>query len=58
MSFRFVLLLMYAIALWQREGVSSRPGVSVTWRTFVARVGVALLKEGFGGEGFLSCSVV
>ena len=55
MSFRLALLMMDAIALWQREGMSSRLGVFVSWRTVVASTWVGLVAEGcWGGEG-LSC---
>jgi len=64
MSFRFALLMMEAIALLHREGMSSSVGVSVRWRTFVARIGVGVLSrcghgsEGVGDVGCLYCGVV
>ncbi len=54
MSFRFDLIMMVAIALWHRAGMSSSFGVSVRFRTFVARDGVGLLsgcRLGSGGVG-------
>ena len=53
-SLRFALLMMVAIALWHRTGMSSSFGASVRWRTFVARDGVGLLFGcglGSGGDG-------
>ena len=53
-SFRVDLLMMVAIALWHRAGMSSSFGASVRFRTFVARDGVGLLsgcKQGSGGVG-------
>jgi len=64
MSFRFALLMMEAIALWHREGMSSSFGVSGRWRTVVARARVEVLlgcghgSEGIGGVGCLCCGVV
>jgi len=51
MSLRFALLMIKAIDLRHREGVSSRFGVSVRWRTFVARAGVGVSSGCGPGSG-------
>ena len=54
MSLRFALLMIVAIALWHRAGISSSFCVSVRCRTFVARDGVGLVSGcglGSGGDG-------
>jgi len=60
-SFRFDLLMIVAIALWHRGGMSSSFGVSERWRTFVARAGALSGcgpgSEGIRGVGFL-CFVI
>ncbi len=45
------LLMIDAIALWQREGMFSKLDVSVSLRTIVARVRVGLLAGGSWGGG-------
>ena len=63
-SFQFALLIMEAIALWHREGMSSSFGGSVRCRTFVARDEVGVMSgcgqglEGVRGVGRLCCGVV
>ena len=53
MSFRFALLVMVAIAFWHREGMSSRFGVSVRCRNFVARDEVGVLSGCGVGSGWV-----
>ena len=51
MSFRFALLMMETIALWYREGMSSRFTGSVRCRTVVAKGKVGVLSGCGPGSG-------
>ncbi len=53
MSFRFALVMINAMALWHREGMSSMLGDSVSWRMFEIWVGVWV--SSFLGPGSGCC---
>ncbi len=56
MSFLYVLLVIDAIALWHKEGMSSRSGVSLIWSTFAACVSVGLASNWWSGSGGFWCA--
>jgi len=51
MSLRFALLMMEAIVLWHKEGMSSSFGMSMRWRAFMARAGVGVFSRYGHGLG-------